>query len=118
MIVSTVLALQVQQDQVFHAPTYFTPVLLSLLALGALGWLVAAVLGFTRARVFGSSTRWFAVASVCLVLFHLQLLVVGIGVAGNDTGMVLAVGAFLNIFVVIGAICAIIGFTRLTNPEP
>ena len=118
MVVSTALALQAQQDQIFRAPSYFTPVLLGLLALGALGWLVAAVLGFTRARVFGSPARWFALASVCLVCFHLQLLVVGIGVAGNDTGMVLAIGAFLNIFVVLGAVCAIIGFTRLTNPGP
>lgn len=118
MIVATMLALQAQQDQIFRAPSYFTPVLLALLALGALGWLVAAVLGFTRARVFGASARWFALASVCLVLFHLQLLVLGIGVAGNDTSLVLGVGAFLNLFVVLGALCAIVGFTRLTNPRP
>ncbi len=118
MLVATMLALQAPQDQVFRAPSYFAPVLLILLALGALGWLVAAILGFTRARVFGASARWFALAAVCLVLFHLQLLVLGIGVFGNDTSLVLSVGAFLNLFVVIGAVCAIIGFTRLTNPRP
>ena len=118
MIVATMLALQAPPDQIFRAPSYFTPVLLALLALGALGWLVAAVLGFTRARVFGAAARWFALASVCLVLFHLQLLVLGIGVAGNDTSLVLGVGAFLNLFVVLGALCAIVGFTRLTNPRP
>lgn len=117
MIFATTLALQAQQNQSFPVPSYFAPILLSLLALGAVGWLVAAVLGFTRARVFGASARWFALAAVCLVAFHLQLLVLGIGVAGKDSGLVLGVGAFLNLFIVLGAICAIIGFTRLTNPR-
>jgi hypothetical protein len=119
MMITTLFALQQgSQDQVFRAPAYFGPVLLSLLALGALCWLVAAVLGFMRARVFGASARWFALAAVCLVLFHLQLLVIGIGVFGNDTDLVLSIGAFLNLFVVLGAFCAIIGFTRLSNPGP
>jgi hypothetical protein len=119
MLVAIMLALQAQpQNQVFPVPSYFGPVLLILLALGALGWVVAAVLGFMRARVFGSSARWFAIAAVCLVLFHLQLLVLGMGVIGNDTSMVLSIGAFLNLFVVLGAACAIIGFTRLTDPRP
>ena len=101
-----------------HLPSYFPWVVLGLLGVGALGWLVAAVLGFARARAFGSSARWFALAAICLILFHLQLLVLGIGVAGNDTSLVLGVGAFLNLFVVLGALCAIVGFTRLTNPRP
>lgn len=118
MTIPLVLALQQGPgDQVFRVPSYFAPVLLSLLALGALCWLVAAVLGFTRARVFGASVRWFALASVCLVLFHVQLLVIGIGMFGNDTAIVFGIGAFLNLFVLLGAVCAIIGFGRLTNPE-
>jgi hypothetical protein len=31
--------------------------------------------------------------------------------------MVLNLGAFFNLFVVIGSICAIMGFIKLTNPE-
>ena len=81
-----------------------------------LGWLVAAVLGFARARVFGSSARWFALAAVGLILFHLHIFMMGFALAqGSD--LVLSVGAFLNVFVVLGAVCTIIGFTRLPTRD-
>lgn len=119
MVLASVLALQEQAgDQAFRAPTYFAPVMLGLLAFGALGWLAAAVLGFTRARAFGSSARWFALSAVCLVIYHLQFLLLGMGVASNDTEVVLGLGAFLNLFVALASVCAIVGFTRLTNPRP
>jgi hypothetical protein len=105
------------QDQAFRAPSYFVPVTLLLLVGGALGWLVAALLGFTRARVFGTSARWFALASVCLLLHHLFFIVLALGVI-NNSDLVLSVGAFFNLFVALGAVCAIVGFTRLTDPRP
>lgn len=114
MTLATMLALQ---DQAFHAPSYFLPVSLALFSLGALAWIVAAALGFTRARVFGSSARWFASAAVCLVLHHLWFIVLALGIV-NRSDLVLGVGAFFNLFVVLGGICAVIGFTRLTNPRP
>ncbi|MCA1632625.1 MAG: hypothetical protein LC802_02640 [Acidobacteria bacterium] len=117
MLNASLLAFQAQGDQAFRAPSYFQWVFLLLLACGGLGWLVAAVLGFTRARVFGSSARWFALAAVCLILFHLHIFVMGFALAqGSD--LVLSLGAFLNVFVVLGAVCTIIGFTRLTDPRP
>ena len=59
-------------------PGYFAPVLLGSLLAGGIGWLIAAVLGFARARAFGASTRWFSLAAVCLVIFHIQFLLLGI----------------------------------------
>ncbi len=102
-------------------PAYFTAVLLGSLILGGIAWLVAAVMGFARARAFGASTRWFSFAAVCLLLYHIQFVFLGfiavMGAQQNDFDSVLAMGAFFNIFVVIGAFCAIMGFVRLTNPR-
>ncbi len=118
MLNTSMLALQEAGDQAYRAPSYFQAVFLALLVAGALGWLIAAVLGFARARAFGSSTRWFALSAVCLLLYHLHFLLLGLGLFSKDTDLVLSVGAFLNLFVALGALCAIIGFTRLTNPRP
>ena len=46
-------------------PAYFALVFIGLLILGGIAWLIAAVLGFARARAFGASTRWFSFG-VCL----------------------------------------------------
>lgn len=84
-----------------------------------LGWLVASLLGFARAREFGSSTRWFALASVCLLVYHLHLVAVALlGRSETDVDKVLSFGAFFPLFGLLGSICAIIGFMRLTNPRP
>ena len=114
-MLSASLALVQAGDQIYPSPSYFVPVVLLLLVAGALGWLVAAVLGFARARAFGSSTRWFALSAACLVIYHLQLLVLGFSMSQNANDVVLGVGAFFNLFVTLGAICAIIGFVRLTD---
>lgn len=105
-----------QVETQFNAPSYFNTVLISLLALGAVGWLVAAVLGFARARVFGPATRWFALAAVCLVVYHLQFVVMVLAARSNPD-LLLAIGAFFNLFIVAGAVCAVIGFARLTTPR-
>ena len=78
-----------QTETTFNEPSYFVPVILGLLVFGAILWLVAAVLGFVAI----------------------------LGAQQNDFDAVLDFGAFLNIFVVIGAICSIMGFVRLTNPR-
>ena len=102
-------------------PAYFAAVLIGSLVLGGIGWLIAAVLGFARARAFGASTRWFSFAAVCLLIYHIQFILLGfiavVGAQQNDFDSVLAFGAFFNIFVVLGAACAIMGFVRLTNPR-
>lgn len=104
-------------------PNYFFLVTLLLLIAGGIGWLIAAVLGFARSPAFGPSARWFSYAAVCLVIYHLHFLLFGIfvvlGVNQNsmDLSMALGVGAFFNLFVVLGAVCAIMGFVRMTNPR-
>jgi hypothetical protein len=104
--------------QEFVKPSYFDAVAFALIALGAVGWLVAAVIGFSRARAFGVSARWFALSAACLLLYHVQLVVVVlVAAAFNNFGLVLSIGAFFNLFIVLGAVCAIIGFVRLTNPR-
>ena len=101
----------------FHTPTYFAPTMIALFVLGAVAWLIAAVLGFARARAFGPSARWFSFAAVCLILFHLQFIALGFGFLTNDRNLVLSLLTFFNVFVILAAVCAIIGFVRLTSPR-
>lgn len=103
-------------------PAFFTLVVVGLLLAGGVAWLIAAVLGFARAPAFGPSTRWFSYAAVCLIIYHLHFLLFGLLVmAGvtqsNDLSTALGVGAFFNLFVVLGAVCMIMGFVRLTKPR-
>src|SRR5467141_5465081 len=96
---SVLLMLQ-QTETTFMPPSYFGPVVITMLVAGAVGWLVAAVLGFARARAFGASARWFSFASVCLLLFHLQFLLLAFGLFIKDFRTVFAILTFFNIFVV------------------
>lgn len=114
MLTSLILT---QVDSTFNKPAYFIPVFIGLFLLGTVAWLIAAVLGFARARAFGPSARWFSFASVCLLLFHLQILLMGFGVVTNDTGLAFSILTFFNLFVILGAVCAIMGFIKLTSPR-
>ena len=120
MLPTLALALM-QNDMRANPPSYFMPVFLGILVAGGVGWLIAAVLGFARARAFGSSTRWFSFAAVCLLIYHIQFVLLGIvafmGAQANDLDSVLSFGAFFNVFVFFGGVCAIMGFVRLTNPR-
>jgi uncharacterized membrane protein YhdT len=107
----------VQVETTYTQPSYFTPVVLGLLLAGAVGWLIAAVLGFARARAFGASARWFSIGAVLLLLFHLQFLLLAFGLVTSNMDLVWGLLSFFNIFVVLAAICAIIGFVRLTDPR-
>ena len=104
-------------------PNYFFLVTLLLLIAGGVGWLIAAVLGFARSPAFGPSARWFSYAAVCLIIYHLHFLLFGVfvflGVNQNsvDLSLALGVAAFFNLFVVVGAVCAIMGFVRMTSPR-
>src|SRR5260221_12549290 len=93
-----------QTETTFNEPSYFVPVILGLLVFGAILWLVAAVLGFARARAFGSSARWFSFAAVCLLLFHLQFLLLAFGFVIKNMRMVFGVLPFFNLFMVLGRI--------------
>lgn len=109
------LLMLAQAETRFTQPTYFLPVTLFLLVAGLVGWIIATVLGFARARAFGPATRWFALASACMILFHLQFILLALGLILDNPEMTLAVGAFFNLFAVLSAICAVIGFIRLTS---
>lgn len=115
MLIASLITLV--QMETYRTPSYFGPTVLVLLGGGALAWLIAAVLGFSRARAFGPATRWFASSAVCLLIYHLQFLVLAFGAYQNDSDLVLGVGAFFNLFVALGAVCSIIGFLRLTDPD-
>lgn len=116
MLIASLLMLA-QTETRYTQPTYFYPIALFLLIAGAVGWLIAAVLGFARARAFGPSVRWFALASVCLIMYHLQFLMLALGIVLDNPDLTLAVGAFFNIFIVLGSVCAVMGFVRLTSPR-
>ena len=99
-------------------PSYTPWVVMGLLGVGALGWLIAAALGFARARAFGESPRWFAISAVCLLLYHIQWVVFGIyGLQEKNPENVVGVVAFFNLFVALGAVCAIVGFMRMNDPR-
>jgi len=104
-------------------PGYFLAVVLVLLIAGGVGWLIAAVLGFARSPAFGPSARWFSYAAVCLIIYHLHFLLFGVfaflGMSQSpvDLSTALGVGAFFNLFVMLGAVCAIMGFVKMTSPE-
>src|ERR1044071_388168 len=99
--------------------TNFVWIVTGLLALGGLGWLMAAALGFARARAYGGPARWFAVSAVCLLLYHVQWLVFALyGFKEKNMANVFTVGAFFNLFIVLGAVCAIVGFSRMNAPRP
>jgi uncharacterized membrane protein YhdT len=106
-----------QVETTFNKPSYFIPVFLGMFLLGAVAWLIAAVLGFARARAFGPSARWFSFAAVCLLLFHIQFIAVGFGVVTNDTSLAFSILTFFNLFIILGAVCAIMGFIRMTSPR-
>jgi hypothetical protein len=112
------LTIALAQGTPLRLPSYFPWVVLGLLGVGGLGWLIAAALGFARARAYGEPARWFAVSAVCLLLYHVQWFVFAVyGINEHDTTSVIGVAAFFNLFVALGAVCAIVGFTRMTGPK-
>ena len=115
MLLGSIMLAQVESTA--NKPGYFIPVFLGLFLVGAIAWLVASVLGFARARAFGPSARWFSFAAVCMLLFHIQIIAVGFGMVTNDTALAFSILTFLNVFVILGALCAIMGFIKLTSPR-
>ncbi len=111
------LAMLLQTETTFREPSYFAPAIMVMFVLGAVISLVAAVLGFARARAFGPSARWFSFLSVCLLLFHIQFLVLGFGVLTKDSSLVFGILTFFNFFILLAAVCAVMGFIRLTSPR-
>jgi len=122
MLIASTLPLVVWAQQQAAVPRFasLTVIVFLVLFVGSLvGWLVASVLGFARARAFGPATRWFAFSCVCLLGFNLHLLAVAmLGMTETDPEKVLSFGAFAPLFLLLGSVCAIIGFLRLTNPRP
>ena len=114
MLLASILML-LQVETRYNQPIYFIPVVVLMLAGGLVLWLVASVLGFARAKAFGPSTRWFAISAVCMILFHLQFLLLALAAILDNPALTLAVFAFFNVFAVIAAICAIMGFVKLTQ---
>jgi uncharacterized membrane protein YhdT len=116
MLSSYVVALA--QGAPMRLPSYFPWVVLGLLGVGGLGWLIAAALGFARARAFGESPRWFAISAVCLLLYHVQWFVFAVyGINEVNSENVVGMAAFFNLFVALGAVCAIVGFMRMNDPR-
>ena len=115
-----VLALMIilaQTETTFREPSYFAPTIMATFLVGAVASLVAAVLGFARAKAFGPSARWFSFAAVCLILFHVQFLALGFGVLTKDNSLVFTILTFFNLFILLAAVCLVIGFIRLTSPR-
>ncbi len=106
------------QGGTLRLPAYFPWVVLGLLGVGGLGWLIAAALGFARARAYGEPARGFAVSAVCLLLYHVQWFVFAVyGINERNTENVVGVAAFFNLFVALGAVCAVVGFARMNAPR-
>ena len=110
------LILAQSEATVYNLPPYFIWVFGLLLIAGGLGWLVATVLGFARARAFGLSTRWFALAAACMILYHAHWLALVFSINSQNGNIIFPVLASLNFFIVLGAVCTIVGFARLSSP--
>ena len=110
------LILAQTEATVYSLPPYFIWVFGLLLIAGGLGWLVATVLGFARSRAFGLSTRWFAIAAACMILYHAHWLALVFSINSQNGNIIFPILASLNFFVVLGAVCTIIGFARLNKP--
>src|SRR5215210_6735046 len=95
----TLTLMLAQVETTFREPSYFAPTILGMLVLGAIVWLIAAVLGFARARAFGPSARWFSFAAVCLILFHIQFIGLGFGILTKDNSLIFNILTFFNFFV-------------------
>ena len=115
-MIATIVVLA-QTETAFYEPSYFVPVIFSLLLLGAVTSLIAAVLGFARAKAFGPSARWFSYSAVSLILYHLQFLALGFGLITKNNSLIFNLLTFFNVFVIIAAFCSVMGFVRLTNPR-
>jgi hypothetical protein len=116
MVIASILMLA-QTETTVRVPGYFPVAIMGLFLLGTVVSVVAAVLGFARARAFGPSARWFSFASVCLILFHIQFLVLGFGFISDDIGLVFGILTFFNAFILLAGICMVLGFVRLTSPR-
>lgn len=98
--------------------TRFIWTVAGLLAIGGLGWLIATALGFARARAYGESARWFAVSAACMLLYHVQWLVLALyGLKSTNREDLANLFAFFNLFIALGAVCAIVGFSRMNAPK-
>ncbi len=114
MILATLIMLA-QSESTVRIPSYFYPAIMGMFLLGIIMALVAAVLGFARAGAFGPSARWFSFAAVSLILFHIQFLFLGFGFISDDSNLVFGILTFFNAFVLIAAVCMVMGFVRLTS---
>jgi hypothetical protein len=111
------LMLAQSESTVYNLPPYFTWVFGLLLVAGTLGWLVATVLGFARARAFGLSTRWFAMAAACMFIYHIHWWALVFSTYSENGNIIFPILATLNLFLVLGAVCTVIGFARLNTPR-
>ena len=111
------LILAQSEATVYNLPPYFIWVFGLLLIAGGLGWLVATVLGFSRARAYGLSTRWFALGAACLILYHAHWLALVFSINSQNGNIIFPILASLNFFVVLGSVCTIIGFARMNTPR-
>ena len=116
-MVMALMIILAQTETTFREPSYFAPTIMATFLVGAVASLVAAVLGFARPKAFGPSARWFSFAAVCLILFHVQFLALGFGVLTKDNSLVFTILTFFNFFILLAAVCLVIGFIRLTSPR-
>ena len=110
------------QDVRYTQPgAMFTYALIILVVLGVALWLMALLLGFARAKSFGPAARWFALSATCVFLYHLHLIafvviLMVMSTSGGDASPALKFGFFFNAFIVLGALCAIMGFVKMKAP--
>lgn len=111
--------LLLQEPQVLQPPSYFLPVIVILFFASFLAWLVAVVLGFSRVRAYGSSAKWFALAAMCMVLWLLQFVLIGVVLVKpeQNTELFFVTGAFLPLLFGLAGVCMIMGFVRMTDTE-
>lgn len=108
-----ILAQSAGQESSVVLPSYFLPVFFVLMIAGALASLVAAVVGFGRAKTAGPHARWFALAAACLFVFHLQLIAMGFASIKGNAAVAFPLVTAMNLFILLAAICLVIGFRHV-----
>lgn len=102
----------------YQQPKYFVPTLLLLLVVGLLVSLVAFVLGRGRARAGGPAVKWFSFAALALFLYYVQWFAFAFAIARQSTTLIWLLLSFNTLFVLIAAVCALMGFMQIKGAEP
>ena len=115
MFLGVILLLLQQVTNVYQQPSYFVPIFVAIWFLGLVLCLGLSVLGFRKMKSVSKEICWFAFAGVFLLLYFLEWFAVIVVIANNNMTLTWLLAAFINLPIVIAAVCAIVGLLKLKD---